>query len=122
VGKGQHTAAVTANEFTPEVGTLTIVGNVSNTTMTHTSNANAEMIIKAHPTSGTSYFEARLGFSSDGNLYYMPVNTSTWSQVWKAGDSVTGAVWNDYAEYRKSVATMPGCCVEENDDGVLTLT
>lgn len=81
VGKGTHTAVVTANEFTPVVGTITVVGNVSNTSMTHSNNANAEMIIKTHPTSGTNYYEARLGFSSDSNLYYMPVNSNTWKQV-----------------------------------------
>ena len=93
-GKGTHTAAVTANEFVPPVGTLTVVGNVNNTTMTHTSNANAEMIIKAHPTSGTNYYEARLGFSSNGSLYYMPVNTTTWKTVAYTDSSITGNAAN----------------------------
>lgn len=81
IGKGTHTAAPTANEFTPAVGTMTVVGNVSNTTMAHSNNANAEIIIKAHPTSGTNYFEARLGFSSNGSIYHMPVNTTTWERI-----------------------------------------
>jgi hypothetical protein len=38
-------------------------------------NANAEIIIKAHTTSGSSYYEGRLGFNSNYSLYYMPVNT-----------------------------------------------
>ena len=90
VGKGSHTAAVTANEFTPQVGDITVVGNVSNTTMSHTNNANAEMIIKTHPTSDTNYYEARLGFSSDGSLYYMPVNTNTWKTVAYTTSDITG--------------------------------
>lgn len=90
IGKGTHTAAVTANEFTPGAGMLTVVGNVSNTTMTHTSNANAEMIVKAHPTSGSNYYEARLGFSSNGNLYYMPVNTTSWKTVAYTDSNITG--------------------------------
>ena len=81
VGSGSHSAAVNKNEFSIQPGQMTLVGNVSNTTMTHTSNANAEMIIKAHPTSNTNYYEARLGFSSDKNLYYMPVNDSNWKQI-----------------------------------------
>lgn len=80
-GKGSHSTAVTANEFTPAVGTATLVGNVSNTTMPKTNNANAEMVIKAHPTSGENYYEARLGFSSNSNLYYMPVSGTSWKQL-----------------------------------------
>ena len=80
-GKGSHTAAVTANEFALTTGTATVVGNVSSTTMPRVSNANAEMIIKAHPTSGENYHEARLGFSSDTNLYYMPVNGTSWKKL-----------------------------------------
>ena len=49
--------------------------------MSHTNNANAELVVKTHPTSSTNYYEARLGFSSDGKLYYMPVNTTTWKTV-----------------------------------------
>ena len=84
VGKGSHTNTITANEFNPAVGTLTLLGQVANTTMPNTGSANAEMIIKAYPTNtnGTHYYEARLGFSSDGNLYYMPVdNTTDWKAV-----------------------------------------
>lgn len=81
VGKGTHTAAITANEFTPAVGAMTVLGNVSNTTMTHANNANAEIIIKAHPTSGTNYYEARLGFSSNGTIQHMPVNGTAWKTI-----------------------------------------
>jgi hypothetical protein len=81
VGKGGHTEAITANEFNLDVGTLTLLGNVSNTTMPHDSNASAEMIIKAHPASGTNYYEARLGFSSNKKLYYMPVNDTNWKEI-----------------------------------------
>lgn len=97
VGKGTHTAAITANEFTPAVGTMTVLGNVSNTSMSHSNNANAEIIIKAHPTSGTSYFEARLGFSSNGSIYHMPVNTTNWERILTetntyAGDNATASM------------------------------
>ena len=31
-----------------------------------------------------------------------------WRKVWLEGDSVTGAVWNDYAEYREADTVEPG--------------
>lgn len=96
VGNGSHSAAVTANEFSDilDVGQLTCVGNVSNTSMTHSNNANAELIIKAHPTSGTNYYEARLGFSSNGSLYYMPVNGTSWKTIAYTDSNITGTAAN----------------------------
>lgn len=38
------------------------------------------------------------------------------------GNSVYGAVWNDYAEYRQSDITEPGRVVIENGDGTLSLS
>ena len=35
---------------------------------------------------------------------------------------VYNAVWNDYAEFRQSVSAKPGTCLQENDDGCLTIT
>jgi len=59
--------------------------------MSHSNNANAEMIIKTHPSSGTNYYEARLGFSSNGNIYHMPVNGSTWKTILDSDNSAVGA-------------------------------
>ena len=42
--------------------------------------------------------------------------------AWINGDSVTGAVWNDYAEYRASTCNEPGYCVFENGDDTLSKT
>lgn len=81
VGLGQHTAAVTVNEFTPAVGKMSVAGNVSNTTMPKTNNANAEIIVKAHASSGSNHYEGRIGLSSNTGLYYMPINTSSWQTV-----------------------------------------
>jgi hypothetical protein len=33
-----------------------------------------------------------------------------------------GAVWNDYAEYRKTALALPGEVVAENGDGTLSIT
>ena len=41
---------------------------------------------------------------------------------WVEGDLVTGAVWNDYAEYRESDITQPGRCIIENGDDTLSLS
>lgn len=32
------------------------------------------------------------------------------------------AVWNDYAEFRQSKEQKPGICVQENDNGILTIS
>ena len=42
------------------------------------------------------------------------------SRLWKSGDAVTGAVWNDYAEYRESDFIEPGYCLIENGDDTLS--
>ena len=46
----------------------------------------------------------------------------TWYRIWLKGDSVTGAVWNDYAEYRESHCILPGYVVQEIGDDTLQLT
>ena len=56
-----------------------------------------------------------------GTPYYSWTSNGTFNckQIWKSGDSVTSAVWNDYAEYRKCDLLPPGACVQEQDDGHL---
>ena len=36
-------------------------------------------------------------------------------------DRVYNAVWNDYAEFRESTENKPGICMQENDNGCLTI-
>ena len=43
-------------------------------------------------------------------------------KIWEAGDSVTGAVWNDYAEHRESNIIEPGYVLAEAGDDTLVLT
>ena len=43
-------------------------------------------------------------------------------KVWKGGDSVTGAVWNDYAECRESDCEEFGYVLAENGDDTLSKT
>ena len=66
-------------------------------------------------------------FSAHYNTpYYIGIQNGTYtqSQIWKKGDAVTGAVWNDYAEYREATpdSTTPGYVVFENGDDTLSLT
>jgi len=48
--------------------------------------------------------------------------TFSCARIWKEGDAVTGAVWNDYAEYRRSHCEEPGYVVYENGDDTLSKT
>ena len=43
-----------------------------------------------------------------------------WSRIWTQGDSVTGAVWNDYAECREADTIEPGYVLIETGDDSLT--
>ena len=43
-----------------------------------------------------------------------------WSRIWTQGDSVTGAIWNDYAECREADIVEPGYVLIEKGDDTLT--
>lgn len=45
-----------------------------------------------------------------------------WKKLWMSGDAVTGAVWNDYAEYRESNCEEFGYVLMETGDDSLTKT
>ena len=66
-----------------------------------------------------------LAFCGNGNLYHRYGATTSWNawkQVWIEGDSITGAVWNDYAEYRESDCKEFGRVLTENGDDTLSIT
>lgn len=71
------------------------------------------------------------GNFSNGNLHTRSGNPSDvggagswseWKQIWIQGNSVTGAVWNDYAECRESNCTDFGYVLMEVGDDSLTKT
>ena len=73
----------------------------------------------------------QLWFSqANGAIYHRGGNGSTatsmqansWAKLWQTGDSVTGAVWNDYAEYRESDCEDFGYVLMEVGDDSLTKT
>jgi hypothetical protein len=47
---------------------------------------------------------------------------SPWRKVWLEGDSITSAVWNDYAEYRESDCAEYGRVLVENGDDTLSMS
>lgn len=49
-------------------------------------------------------------------------STPTWKYLWAQGDAVTSAVWNDYAECRKSDSQEPGYVMFEKGDDSLSKT
>ena len=49
-------------------------------------------------------------------------NWYSWNRIWCQGNSVTGAVWNDYAECRQSDCSESGRVVFEKGDDTLTKT
>lgn len=65
----------------------------------------------------TNYFEF-LG----GALQEIMTNMEIYSTAKITGKTVYGAVWNDYAEYRKSNCKIPGKCIIEIGDDTLKLS
>jgi hypothetical protein len=54
--------------------------------------------------------------------YYVGITNGAFTQyqLWKAGDAIYGAVWNDYAECRESKDDEPGYVLIENGDDTLS--
>lgn len=61
------------------------------------------------------------GWVGGTNYNSNPLNYSiSWKRFWLQGDSVTGAVWNDYAECREADTIEPGYVLVETGDDSLT--
>ena len=65
--------------------------------------------------------------TTGGMFYRSHRDTATggwggWRRIWLQGDSVTGAVWNDYAECRESDCEDFGYVLMENGDDTLSKT
>lgn len=65
--------------------------------------------------------------TTGGMFYRSHRDTATggwggWRRIWLQGDAVTGAVWNDYAEYRESDCKEFGYVLSENGDDTLLKT
>lgn len=63
------------------------------------------------------------GMSGNFGLWHIRISSGAIGKsqrIWEAGDSVTGAVWNDYAEYREADTIEPGYVLIENGDDTLS--
>ena len=77
-----------------------------------------------HANSNGYYFDIASCFHNN-NMYFKRVASGTssgWQHIWVQGNSVTGAVWNDYAEYRESDCEEFGYVLMETGDDSLTKT
>ena len=65
--------------------------------------------------------------NNNNNIYFNNLHDDTgtwkwgtWRRIWCEGNSVTGAVWNDYAECREADTIEPGYVLVEIGDDTLT--
>ena len=85
-------------------------------------------VLKFNHGQGDAYYKRLMAFSFWGrnNVYTATAEgngtTSAWSKFWLQGDSVTGAVWNDYAECRRADSQEPGYVMTEVGDDSLVKT
>lgn len=85
-------------------------------------------VLKFNHGQGDTYYKRLMAFSFWGrnNVYTATAEgngtTSAWSKFWLQGDSVTGAVWNDYAECRRADSQEPGYVMFEKGDDSLSKT
>ena len=85
-------------------------------------------VLKFNHGKGDTYYKRLMAFSFWGrnNVYTATAEgngvTSAWSKFWLQGDSVTGAVWNDYAECRRADSQEPGYVMTEVGDDSLVKT
>lgn len=84
-------------------------------------------VIKMNHGTGDTYYKRLLAFDFwNDDIYTSGAagdgKTRTWKRVWVEGNSVTGAVWNDYAEYRESDCKDFGYVLCEKGDDTLTKT
>lgn len=77
-----------------------------------------------HGNSGGYYCDIATCFHNN-NMYLKRVangSSSGWLHIWVQGNSVTSAVWNDYAECRKSDSQEPGYVMFEKGNDSLSKT
>ena len=63
------------------------------------------------------------GMTANLGLWHIRISSGAIAKsqkIWEAGDAVTGAVWNDYAECREADTIEPGYVLVETGDDSLT--
>lgn len=82
-------------------------------------------IIRMNHANGNGYYTDIASCFHNNNMYMKRVasgNSSGWLHIWVEGNSVTSAVWNDYAECRESDCEDFGYVLMEVGDDSLTKT
>lgn len=101
-------------------GTVTVEGDPTYATCltTYYSSNRAFQLASTNGNNPILYLRAlHINNSSNAGTGYSP-----WKQMWGKGDAITGAVWNDYAEYRESDCEDFGYVLTENGDDTLSKT
>lgn len=112
IGSGESPGSFYANA---------ILGKTVNSNETTVGASSASFMENGEQTIITSdsriYFFTNCNTIDNRNLSYIDTNGYYW------GTRVYGAVWNDYAEYRKTQENIqPGRCIKENGDDSLSIT
>ena len=98
-------------------------GSAANANQTPT--ADWYHIIRMNHANSSGYYTDIASCFHNNNMYMKRVASGTssgWLHIWVQGNSVTGAVWNDYAECRESDCEEFGYVLMEVGDDSLTKT
>lgn len=80
-------------------------------------------VIRMNHENGNGYYSEIASCFHNNNMYWRRVasgGSTNWMHIWVEGNSVTGAVWNDYAECREADTIEPGYVLIEKGDDTLT--
>lgn len=123
-----QTGQLNVNNTASLAGCLQYVQTSTQTAGNDLPTANWWHVLKMNHGTGDTYYKRLLAF----NFWtHNDIRTAVaagdgvvgaWKQVWCEGNSVTSAVWNDYAEYRRSAEKEPGRVVMEDKKGVCQKT
>lgn len=101
------------------------LGTTASATANYAPTADWYHIIRMNHSNANGYcVDIAACFHSD-NLYLRRLSSGTnngYKHIWVEGNSVTSAVWNDYAEYRESDCTEYGRVLVENGDDTLSIS
>ena len=127
-GSVEKLSATTAGYWHNQIGVLARKYEGENTTTYNIPNAYCTVLTMTQGSNRGSAI-ALDWRNNNNNIYFNNLHDDTgawkwgaWRRIWCEGNSVTSAVWNDYAEYRESDIIEPGYVLAEAGDDTLVLT
>lgn len=127
-GSVEKLSATTAGYWHNQTGVLARKYEGENTTTYNIPNAHCTVLTMTQGSNRGSAI-ALDWRNNNNNIYFNNLHDDTgtwkwgtWRRIWCEGNSVTSAVWNDYAEYRESDIIEPGYILAEAGDDTLVLT